>query len=125
MTEPVVTCPNCHTDIPLTESLAAPLIQATRRQFECLMAEKEREVVIREHNIQEQQTALEMEKAASDQRVSEKLMAERSRIADEEASKAKRLVASDLYQKAKELAHLQLGPEAARRKAGRGAEGPR
>ena len=30
MTEPTITCPNCKTEIKLTESLAAPLIESTR-----------------------------------------------------------------------------------------------
>jgi hypothetical protein len=31
MGEPIIVCPKCHSDIPLTESLAAPLLAATRR----------------------------------------------------------------------------------------------
>ncbi len=34
MTEPTITCPNCKTEIKLTESLAAPLIESTRRDYE-------------------------------------------------------------------------------------------
>jgi hypothetical protein len=34
VTEPTIICPNCKTKIRLTESLAAPLIAATRKQFE-------------------------------------------------------------------------------------------
>jgi len=34
MTEPTIICPNCKTEIKLTESLAAPLIESTRKQFE-------------------------------------------------------------------------------------------
>ena len=34
MTEPTITCPSCKSEIKLTESLAAPLIAATRAQFE-------------------------------------------------------------------------------------------
>lgn len=30
MTKPTIICPNCKTEIKLTESLAAPLIEATR-----------------------------------------------------------------------------------------------
>lgn len=30
MTEPTITCPSCKTEIKLTESLAAPLIESTR-----------------------------------------------------------------------------------------------
>jgi hypothetical protein len=33
MTEPTILCPNCKTEIRLTESLAAPLIDATRSQY--------------------------------------------------------------------------------------------
>ena len=33
MTEPTITCPKCKTEIKLTESLAAPLIEATH--FDC------------------------------------------------------------------------------------------
>jgi hypothetical protein len=31
MIEPQIVCPNCHTEIKLTESLAAPLIAETRK----------------------------------------------------------------------------------------------
>ncbi|MBI1321123.1 MAG: DUF2130 domain-containing protein [Candidatus Hydrogenedens sp.] len=34
MSEPTITCPNCKTEFPLTASLAAPLLEATRREFE-------------------------------------------------------------------------------------------
>lgn len=34
MTEPTIICPNCRTEIKPTESLAAPLLEATRRDFE-------------------------------------------------------------------------------------------
>lgn len=34
MTESTIICPNCKTEIKLTESLAAPLLEATRRDFE-------------------------------------------------------------------------------------------
>jgi len=34
MTEPTISCPQCKTQIKLTESLAAPLVEATRREYE-------------------------------------------------------------------------------------------
>jgi hypothetical protein len=34
MTEPTIICPNCKTAIKLTELLAAPPIEVTRRDFE-------------------------------------------------------------------------------------------
>ena len=33
-TEPTIICPNCSTEIKLTESLAAPLIQTVRKEYE-------------------------------------------------------------------------------------------
>ena len=48
MTEPTIVCPNCKSEIKLTESLAAPLIEATRLQFEHTIAEKEAEIAKRE-----------------------------------------------------------------------------
>jgi hypothetical protein len=43
MNEPVIVCPKCHAEIRLTESLAAPLIAATRQQYEeRLQAERQR-----------------------------------------------------------------------------------
>jgi len=43
MNEPTITCPNCHTEIKLNESLAAPLIAATRKQFEQQLAQNQRQ----------------------------------------------------------------------------------
>ena len=34
MNEPTIICPSCKTEIKLNESLAAPLIEATRQQYE-------------------------------------------------------------------------------------------
>ena len=41
MTEPTIICPNCKIEIKLNESLAAPLIEATRKQYEQQLAQKE------------------------------------------------------------------------------------
>ena len=48
MTEPTLTCPTCRAQIKLTESLAAPLIEDTRRRYEDQLARKEAEVAARE-----------------------------------------------------------------------------
>jgi hypothetical protein len=40
MTDPILTCPSCRTEIKLTESLAAPLIAGTRGQYEIQLAKK-------------------------------------------------------------------------------------
>jgi hypothetical protein len=107
MTDPIITCPNCKSEIKLTESLAAPLLDSTRRQFERKLAEKETEVARREATIREQQEAVAKAKLAIDQQVSEKLEAVRVKIAAEETNKARLLFSTDLDQKTRELSSLQ------------------
>lgn len=107
MTEPTISCPNCKTDILLTESLAAPLIAETRRRFEQQLAAKDQNIAQREAALSTLKSDLVKEKAAFDETIAEKLTAERSRIAAEEAQKAKVRAAADLDEKAKQLAELQ------------------
>lgn len=82
MTEPTITCPKCKTEIKLTESLAAPLIESTRREFEQQLAQKDADIA-------------------------ERIRQERAKIAAEEMRKAKLAMATDLEQKAKEVTDLQ------------------
>ena len=48
MTEPTITCPQCKTEIKLTESLAAPLLEATKRDFEQRLAQKDADAAKRD-----------------------------------------------------------------------------
>jgi hypothetical protein len=107
MSEPTITCPNCKSEIKLTESLAAPLIDATRRQYDQKIAQKDAEVAAREAAIRGQAAALAEQKAAIDQEVETKLKSGRERIATEEAKKARLLVGTDLEQRSRELADLR------------------
>jgi hypothetical protein len=107
MNEPTIVCPNCKSEIKLTESLVAPLIEATRLQFEHMIAEKEAEIAKREAAILEQKTAIEKAREAIDEQVSYKLKAEREKIVAEEAKKARLLLEMDIEQKAKENLDLQ------------------
>ena len=107
MTEPTITCPNCTTEIKLTESLAAPLIQATRQEFELKLKQKESDVTKREAALKTQQQALEKAQKAIDEQVADKLQAERKVIIADEAKKAKLAAASDLDAKSRELTELQ------------------
>ncbi len=111
MTEPTITCPNCHTEIKLTESLAAPLIAATRKQFEQQLAQKDSDIAQREQAMREKEIQLLDAKAELDEQVADKvaeqLKQDRARIAAEESKKAKLAAATDLEQKAQELADLK------------------
>ncbi len=107
MTEPTITCPKCKTEIKLTESLAAPLIESTRREFERQLAQKDAAIASRETALREREKALAKEKASIEDQVAEKLRKERAGIVAEEAKKAKLALAADLELKSKELCDLQ------------------
>ena len=47
MAEPTIICPNCKTEIKLTESLAAPLLEATRLDFEHRLKQKDADIATR------------------------------------------------------------------------------
>jgi len=106
MTEPTIRCPNCHTEIKLTESLAAPLIETTRRQFQQQLAAKDADIAKREAALHEQQAALAKARQSIDEQVAAKLKLERTTIAADEARKARLALSNDLDQKSKELAEL-------------------
>ena len=107
MNEPVIQCPTCRTEIKLTESLAAPLIAETRRQFEQALAAKDAEISKREGVLKTRESELVAARASIDAQVAAKVKAERLAIAAEEGKKAMLMAASDLEQKAKELGDLQ------------------
>lgn len=106
MTEPTIICPNCKTEIKLTESLAAPLIEATRKEFEKRLSLKDADIAKRESAVREKEEALSKAKEAIDEQVEEKVKLERTQIISEEAKKARLAVASDLEQKSAELKNL-------------------
>lgn len=111
MTELTITCPKCKTDFPLTESLAAPLIEATRRQFEQKLSQKDQEIVQREQAVRDKEKLVIEERRALEQQVTDQvaqqLKAERARVIEEESKKAKFASAAELEAKAQELSELQ------------------
>ena len=111
MTEPAITCPNCKTEIRLTESLAAPLIETTRRQFQQQLAQKDDEIAKREQGILEKERQLTISKNKLDEQVAsqveDQLKIDRARITAEESRKSKQAFANDLEQRSREVAELQ------------------
>ena len=107
MTEPTIICPSCKAEIKLNESLAAPLIEATRKEFEKRLAQKDADIAKREASLHDQQEALYKAKESIDEQVAEKLLLERSKIVADEARKAKLALGADLEQRDKALEELQ------------------
>ncbi|OYW11351.1 MAG: hypothetical protein B7Z55_19435, partial [Planctomycetales bacterium 12-60-4] len=88
MTEPTITCPNCKTEIKLTESLAAPMVESVRREYELKITAKDREV-------KEKEEKLRKERDSIDDAVAAKVKLERTAIAESEAKKAKEAVSDE------------------------------
>ena len=107
MAEPTVICPQCKTEIKLTESLAAPLLDSIRRDYEQRLSQKDAEMAKREAALSERAASVEKAKETLDQQVAQKLQQERVKIAAEEQKKAKLTLGNDLDQKAKEINMLQ------------------
>lgn len=110
MTEPTIVCPTCKSEIKLTESLAAPLIESTKIQFERQLAKKDNEIAERLQQIRSKEEQLQQEKEKLDQQISDsvetQLKKERTLIAATEAKKARQVLGNELDNKTKELAEL-------------------
>lgn len=111
MADPTIKCPNCGTEIKLTESLAAPLLALTKQEYEAKLSAQNTEIARREKAVRDQTGALEESRSKLNQQVADQVAAQlqkdRARIAEEEAKKAKLAAATDLEQKTKEVADLQ------------------
>jgi hypothetical protein len=111
MTEPTIICPKCKTVIPLTESLAAPLIAATRQQYEQQLAVKDQEIAEREKGIREKERQITEAQRTLDVEIAEQvavqLATERGRVIAEESRKAKLASAAELETTARELAEMK------------------
>ena len=124
MAEPTIICPQCKTEIKLTESLAAPLLAMSKRSYEQRLSQKDTDMAKREQSLTERAESIEKAKANLDQQIAAKLQQERVRIAAEEQQKAKMVLGNDLNQKVKEIGTLARSIETTRCQAGRGAAGP-
>lgn len=107
MTEPTIICPQCKTEIKLTESLAAPLLEATKRDFDRRLAQKDADAAKRDTALREREAALAKSQERFEEQVADKLKLERSKIVAEEARKARLALSNDLDQKSKEIHEIQ------------------
>lgn len=107
MTDATITCPGCKTEIKLTESLAAPLLDAVKRDYEHRLQLKDADTRKHEAALKEREALVAKEKAALDEQIAEKLRQARVGIAAEEARKAKLALGHDLEDKSKTIAELQ------------------
>lgn len=107
MNEPTIVCPNCHTEVRLTESLAAPLLEASRREYEQRLAQKDQQVAAREKTMREREAALAAEREQFEERVAQRLEADRRKITEEERKKARDRVQDEMERAARERGELE------------------
>jgi hypothetical protein len=107
LSEPLIVCPNCNHEIRLTESLAAPLIEATRKQFREQLAAKDIEFAKKESILQQQQEELAKARDSIEEQVTERLNAARNQIVAAEAKKAQAAAASEFDAINKQLAETK------------------
>ncbi len=105
--EPTITCPNCKTEIRLTESLAAPLVEATKLKYEQQIAKTEESMREKVQHIEAEKQKLAAERESIGDQVRERLKAERATIVEAEAKKAREAVGDEIEAKAGEVQELR------------------
>lgn len=110
--EPTLNCPNCNHEIKLTESLAAPLIEETRRQFQVQIASKDAEVARKTEALRQEREQVEKAREQVEDQVKQRLAAERSQLVAAEAKKARDAAPVELQSKIAEAEELRKALEA-------------
>ena len=82
-TEPTIICPKCKAEIKLTESLAAPLVESIRLDYEKRLTQKDADMARRESMLREREAAMSKARESLDDQVAEKLKVERARFVTE------------------------------------------
>jgi len=106
MTEPTITCPNCQADIKLTESLAGPLVEQTRKAFAEQLSAKDQLVAKAQAEVASAKQSVEQERLDIEATLAKRMDEARKQIATDEAERAKRLIATDLEARDRQLAEL-------------------
>jgi hypothetical protein len=107
VTEPQIVCPHCRTEIKLTQTLAAPLVAETRKQFEQQLAAKESDFLQRETSIKQKQEEIASARQQIEEQVAARLKVERAAISEAEATKARHALAEELGGRDRQLAELR------------------
>jgi len=96
MTEPDIKCPNCGTSIKLTESLAGPLIESTKKDFEEKLRAKDDVIRTKMAALKKDQDEVVAARNDLDTEILKAVASEKEKIVLEEKEKAKKLAALDL-----------------------------
>lgn len=89
MVKNTIECPKCGAEIELTEALTSKIEKSIKVRYEAEALEKEKETQAKLKEVQEKEKELERKREAIDEEVSEKLKAEKKKLADEAYAKAR------------------------------------
>ena len=109
--EPHIVCPKCSHQIPLTESIAAPLLEAERKSFRQQLAAREAEYAKRADDLKRQQEEVARARESVEEQVKQRLQAERSQLVAAEAKKAREAAEAELQAKDAEASELRRALE--------------
>ncbi|MFB6463882.1 DUF2130 domain-containing protein [Bradyrhizobium tunisiense] len=105
--EPTLQCPHCRNEIKLTESLAAPLLEETRRRFQEQLASKDTEVARKLEALREEREQLARAREQIEDQVADRLSVERTVLVATEAKKAREAAAAEMQAKESEANDLR------------------
>jgi hypothetical protein len=105
--QPTLHCPNCNHEIKLTESLAARLLEETRRYFQEQIAQKDAEVARKTDALRKDQEELVKARGRIEDQVKQRLAAERSQLTATEGKKAREAAAAELRAQETEATELR------------------
>ncbi|MGT2440876.1 DUF2130 domain-containing protein [Bradyrhizobium betae] len=94
--EPYIICPKCSHEIALTESLAAPLLEAERKSLQQKLAAREAEFSAKADDLRRREDEITKARESVEDQVKQRLQAERSTLAAAEAKKARDAVTSEI-----------------------------
>lgn len=106
--DPQITCPKCQSEIRLTESLAAPLLAATRADYEQRMQAQADAMAKDKAALQQQQARLAEAKAQIDDEVAQRLEAGRAALVAQEQKRIRSTIELEMKQQAQQLQDMQL-----------------
>ena len=96
MNEPSITCPQCKSEVKLTESLAAPLVKQTEERYRRMLEEQQKKVDGERDKLRAEAETLQKAKDDLDATLRQRMAQERRTIADEEQKKARASLQADL-----------------------------
>jgi hypothetical protein len=123
MADPILECPHCQGEFPLTEALAAPLLAAQRAQdharraadhanFKAQLAEQERVMTEREEAMQKEKRLVAQQRRSIEEQVNRKHAEERQAIIQSEAKKAAAAAAAKVAEQTRIASAAQKRVEA-------------